>query len=77
MASGTNAIILGQVFEISEKPIKRGSLFIVQIGITDNISSIYIKATLNVEKNSALMSLFKECSAYAILGSVKVDDFDR
>ena len=77
LASGTNAIILGQVFEISEKPIKRGSLFIVQIGITDNISSIYIKATLNAEKKSALMSLFKEGSAYAILGSVKVDDFDR
>ena len=74
---GANAIVLGEVFEISEKPIKRGSLFIVQIGITDNISSVYIKATLNAEKKSELMSLFKMGSAYAVLGTVKVDDFDK
>ena len=36
-------VVLGKVFEISEKPIKRGASVAIQIGITDNISSIYIK----------------------------------
>ena len=73
----TSVVVLGKVFEIKDKPIKRGSLFVVQIGITDNISSIYIKATLNAEKRAELMSTFSIGKAYAVRGSVKVDEFDR
>ena len=70
-------VVLGQVFEISEKPIKRGASVAIQIGITDNISSIYIKDVVSADEKNEILSLFSKGAAYAVKGIVKTDSFDN
>ena len=78
LRSGMHGVcVLGTVFEITEKQIKRGSVTIITIGITDKDSSIYIKINVPTEKRDEELSYFKKGSSYAIRGSVKVDDFDK
>ena len=69
--------VLGRVFQINEKPIKRGKSLAISIGITDNISSIYLKVTIDADKKEELGSLFEKGCAYAIKGNVKIDTFDN
>ena len=71
-----NVCVLGTVFEITEKQIKRGSVTIINVGITDKDSSIYIKINVPTEKREEELSYFKKGNAYAVRGSVKFDDFD-
>ncbi len=68
--------VLGTVFNIEEKQIKRGSQTIINVGITDKDSSVYIKINIPTEKRAEELSYFKKGSAYAIRGNVKTDDFD-
>ena len=69
--------VIGKVFEITEKAIKRGANITVSIGITDNISSIYIKDVISADEKDEYLSLFKKGNAYAIRGSVKIDTFEN
>jgi len=69
--------VLGTVFEITEKPIKRGAQIAIQIGITDNSSSIYIKDTISASNRDEYLSLFKKGEAYALKANVKLDSFEN
>ncbi|MBQ9704012.1 MAG: PHP domain-containing protein, partial [Clostridia bacterium] len=70
-------VVLGKVFEITEKPIKRGANITIQIGITDNISSIYVKEVVSADEKDEFLAGYKKGNAYAIKGSVKLDTFDN
>ena len=70
-------VVLGKVFEISEKPIKRGASVAIQIGITDNTSSIYIKDIVSASEKDEVLSLFKKGESYAVKCIVKTDTFDN
>ena len=70
------ACVLGKVFEINEKTIKRGSVSIITVGFTDNDASIYIKITANSSNRDEEMSRFKVGCAYMIRANSKIDDFD-
>jgi len=72
-----SVVVLGQVFEISEKPIKRGASVAIQIGITDNVSSIYIKNVVSATERDEVLSLFSKGTAYAVKGNVKIDTFEN
>ena len=69
--------VIGKVFEITEKPIKRGANITVNIGITDNISSIFIKDVISADEKDEYLSSFKKGNAYAIRGSIKIDTFEN
>ena len=69
--------VLGEIFEITEKPIKKGKSFAMTFGLTDNLSSIYIKTVVDANKKEIVDSLFEKGSAYAIRGNAKVDSFDN
>ena len=78
LKSGMHGVcVLGTVFEIAEKQIKRGSTTIITIGLTDKDSSIYLKITVPTEKRDEELSYFKKGNSYAIRGTVKTDDFDK
>ncbi len=68
--------VLGTVFEITEKQVKRGSVTLINIGITDKDSSIYIKINVPTEKRDEELSYFKKGNSYAVKGNIKIDDFD-
>ena len=68
--------VLGTVFSIEEKQIKRGSQTVISVGITDKDSSVFIKINVPTEKRGEELSYFKKGCAYAIRGNVKLDDFD-
>ncbi len=68
--------VLGSIFTIEEKQIKKGSQTIINVGITDKDSSIYIKINVPTEKRSEELSYFKVGNAYAIRSTIKTDDFD-
>ncbi len=77
VANGMHGIcVLGTVFEITEKQIKRGSVTIINVGITDKDSSIYIKINVPTEKRNEELSYFKKGESYAIRGNIKTDEFD-
>ncbi|MBQ8545827.1 MAG: PolC-type DNA polymerase III [Clostridia bacterium] len=71
-----NVCVLGTVFEITEKQVKRGTITLINIGITDKDSSIYIKINVPTEKRAEELSYFKNGCSYAIKGNIKIDDFD-
>ena len=68
--------VLGTVFTIEEKQIKRGTQTIINIGITDKDSSIFIKINVPTEKRTEELSYFKKGDSYAIRATVKTDEFD-
>ncbi len=68
--------VLGKVFIIEEKQIKRGAVTIINVGITDKDSSVYIKINVPTEKKAEELSYFKSGNSYAIRANVKTDDFD-
>ena len=68
--------VLGTVFFIEEKLIKRGSVSIISVGITDKDSSIFVKITVPAEKRKEELSYFEKGKAYAIRSTVKTDEFD-
>ncbi len=77
VANGMHGIcVLGTVFEITEKQIKRGSVTIINVGITDKDSSIYIKINVPTDKRNEELSYFKKGESYAIRGNIKTDEFD-
>ncbi len=67
---------LGKVFDISERPINRGSTTLINVAITDNDASIYIKISVPTSKKDEELSYFKKGCAYAIRCSVKKNDYD-
>ena len=78
LKSGMHGVcVLGTVFEITEKQIKRGSTTIITIGLTDKDSSIYLKINVPTEKRDEELSYFKNGNSYAIRGTIKTDDFDK
>lgn len=69
--------ILGEVFELVERPIKRGSAISLQFGFTDNDSSIYIKLQVPADQRDDTVALLKTGNVYAVKGNIKTDDFDK
>ena len=71
--------ILGTVFEVTEKVVKskRGKLSIINVGITDKDASIYIQISTSAEKRDEEMSYFSVGSSYAIIGNVKIDEYNK
>ncbi len=71
--------ILGTVFEVSEKVVrsKRGKLSIINVGITDKDASIYIQISTSADKRDEEMSYFSVGSSYAIIGNVKIDEYNK
>lgn len=71
--------VVGTVFEVEEKVIKskRGTFYSIHVGFTDNNASIYIELQPNAERREEELSYFKEGESYAVIASVKVDNFNK
>lgn len=87
-----NVTTLGRVFEISVRENRRGDKVNVTIGITDDDSSIYIKASLKPDEAQELLKplskqgthkvdpkndIYLVGATVAVRGSVKIDTFDN
>ncbi|MBE6674000.1 MAG: PHP domain-containing protein, partial [Ruminococcaceae bacterium] len=68
--------VLGTVFDIAERQINRGSTTLINVSLTDNDSSIFIKITVPTSKKDEELSYFKKGNAYAIRCSVKKNEYD-
>ena len=68
--------ILGTVFDISERQVNRGTTTLINVAITDNDSSIFIKISVPTSKKDEELSYFKVGSSYAIRGSIKKNEYD-
>ena len=68
--------IFGTVFDVSERQVNRGSTTLINVAITDNDSSIFIKISVPTSKKDEELSYFKKGSSYAIRGSVKKNEYD-
>ena len=68
--------IFGTVFDVTEKQVNRGSTTLINVAITDNDSSIFVKITVPTSKKDEELSYFKKGCSYAIRGSVKKNDYD-
>ena len=71
--------VLGTVFDIEEKVIKskKGTFYYINVGFTDKDASIYIQLQPNAERLEEEKSYFKKGCSYAVIGSVKVDTFNK
>lgn len=70
-----SVLTIGQVFEITETPLrKERSHTLLSFGITDKMSSIYVKSKVHNDNKKEIMSLFKAGDAYLIRGNVKAYD---
>ncbi|MBQ7225814.1 MAG: PolC-type DNA polymerase III [Clostridia bacterium] len=68
--------ILGTVFDVAERQVNRGSTTLLNIAITDNDSSIFIKISVPTSKKDEEMSYFKKGCSYAIRGAIKKNEYD-
>ena len=68
--------VLGKVYDISERQVNRGATTLINITLTDNDSSIFIKITVATSKKDEELSYFKKGSSYAIRCSVKKNEYD-
>ena len=68
--------VLGKVFDVSERQVNRGSTTLINVALTDNDSSIFIKITVPTSKKDEELSYFKKGNAYAIRCSVKKNEYD-
>lgn len=75
-AARRDVVALGEVFEITEREIRKTNKIAVSIGITDKDTSIFVKRTLDAEAAAELEDLIKKGASYAIRGDVKKDRFD-
>ena len=68
-------LTIGQVFEITETPMRRErSHTLLSFGLTDKMSSIYVKAKVHNDNKKEVMSLFEIGGAYLVKGNVKAFD---
>ena len=81
LKAGMNGIcVLGTVFNIEEKVIKsrkNGNITILSVGFTDKDASINIQITINKETPEEVKTYFKKGDSYAVIGNVKVDEFNK
>lgn len=75
-AARKDIVALGEVFEVTEREIRKTNKIAVSIGITDKDTSIFVKRTLEAEAAAELLDLIKKGTSYAIRGDVKKDRFD-
>ena len=68
--------VLGTVFDISERQVNRGSTTLINVAITDNDSSIFIKISVPTSKKDEELSDLKKGCSYAIRCSVKKNEYD-
>lgn len=68
--------VLGTVFDISERQVNRGATTLINVAITDNDSSIFLKISVPTSKKDEELSYFKKGNAYAIRCSVKKNEYD-
>lgn len=69
-------VVLGEVFEINEREIKKSNKIALSIGITDKDASIFVKVTMDAEACAELEDVIKKGNSYAFHGNVKKDRFD-
>ena len=72
-----DALTIGQVFEITEVPLRKEKNYtLINFGITDKLSSIYVKAKVHNDNKKDIMDFFEVGGAYLIKGNVKSFDGD-
>ncbi len=78
LAEGMHDVLtIGQVFEITEVPMrKERNVTLVSFGLTDKLSSIYVKAKIHNDHKKEVMELFEVGGAYLVRGNVKAFDGD-
>lgn len=69
-------VVLGEVFGINEREIKKSDKIALSIGITDKDASIFVKVTMDAEACAELQEVIKKGNSYAFHGNIKKDRFD-
>lgn len=70
-------VVLGDIFSVESKENRAGTKLIMSFGITDNDSSISVKAVLDKEYGTLLAEAVSSGMTAAIKGNVKFDSFDN
>ena len=71
-----NIVVIGQVFEINEREIKRTNKVALSVGVTDKDSSVFVKVTMDPEASAEFLDIIKKGKYYAFHGDVKKDKYD-
>ncbi|WP_026485884.1 PolC-type DNA polymerase III [Caldanaerobius polysaccharolyticus] len=69
------AAIVGKVFDVEERPLKKGKLLLT-LKVTDYTDSLYVKVFLD-EKNGHVKEKVKKDNWYKFRGAVRYDNFVR
>ena len=69
-------VALGEVFEITEREIRKTNKIVISVGVTDGDASIFVKKTLDPDAAAEFVDLIKKGASYAFHGDVKKDRFD-
>ena len=75
-SNARNVKIIGEVFQVTEKELRRGDKLAVTIGLTDKDASIFIKTTADAEGTEELKSVFGVGKSFIVRGNIKTDTFD-
>ena len=68
--------VVGQVFAVNTREIKKTGKISISIGITDKDASVYVKTLMDPDAAAELTSSLKQGKAYAFHGDIKKDKFD-
>lgn len=69
-------VVLGEVFEVVTKEIKKSNKISISIGITDKDASVFVKTVMDPEAADELLGMIKKGKCYAFHGDVKKDKYD-
>ena len=75
-SNAKNVIVVGEVFQITSKELRRGEKVAVTIGITDLDASLFLKTTVAGEALDEVMGTFKVGKSYVVRGNIRTDNFD-
>ena len=68
--------VVGQVFAVNTREIKKTGKISISVGITDKDASVYVKTLMDPDAAAELTSSLKQGKAYAFHGDIKKDKFD-
>ena len=73
-----NIVVLGTVFSIEDRLVrtKKGPLTIINVGLTDKDSSIFVKISATDDLRSEALGFFEKNKSYAVRADVKTNDKD-
>ncbi len=72
-----DVVILGEVFDVTSKEMRRGEKTSITISVTDNSSSVFVRTVVSSDGAAEILDSVKVGKSYAFRGNVKIDSYDN